>query len=113
MIVSLSWTGIRNYLLDSDDHQCPECKETGVSPDTLIPNRFLRGQAIKFKNECGSFKITENNVRSPVINKSDNEDNASLDNDKTEIDSEKSSELVKREESLEKNEIFSEASNNM
>ena len=48
----------------------------GVSPDTLIPNRFLRGQVLKYKNESGSFRVIENNVRSPVINKHDDiEDN--------------------------------------
>lgn len=43
--------GIRSLLLDSDNHECPSCKETGVSPDTLIPNRFLRLSVTKLKND--------------------------------------------------------------
>ena len=45
--------GIRNRLLESDSHECPECHEHSVSPDSLIPNRFLRTSVSKFKNDTG------------------------------------------------------------
>lgn len=35
-------SGIRTALLDSDQHTCPTCKQSDVSPDTLIANKFLR-----------------------------------------------------------------------
>ncbi|XP_026679056.1 E3 ubiquitin-protein ligase RBBP6 [Diaphorina citri] len=44
---------IRNLLLESDEHECPDCKEKDVSPDTLIPNRFLRNKVNDFKKEKG------------------------------------------------------------
>lgn len=43
-------------LLESEDHECPDCKEKDVSPDTLIPNRFLRNNVNNFKNETGYNK---------------------------------------------------------
>lgn len=45
-------------LLESEEHECPDCKEEGVSPDTLIPNRFLRNNVNNFKNETGYNKST-------------------------------------------------------
>lgn len=30
---------IRSVLLESEDHECPDCHEKDISPDTLIPNR--------------------------------------------------------------------------
>uniref|UniRef100_A0A8C3JY11 RBBP6 ligase n=1 Tax=Calidris pygmaea TaxID=425635 RepID=A0A8C3JY11_9CHAR len=33
---------IRTALLDSEEHACPTCHRTGVSPDALIANKFLR-----------------------------------------------------------------------
>lgn len=50
-------------LLESEDHECPDCKEKDVSPDTLIPNRFLRNNVNNFKNATGYNKST---VRQPV-----------------------------------------------
>jgi hypothetical protein len=49
-------------LLESEDHECPDCKEKDVSPDTLIPNRFLRNNVNNFRNETGYNKST---VRQP------------------------------------------------
>ena len=45
--------GIRQVLLESDNHECPECQEVDVSPDTLIPNRYLRRAVLNFKNQTG------------------------------------------------------------
>jgi hypothetical protein len=56
------YSGIRTVLLESEDHECPDCKEKDVSPDTLIPNRFLRNNVNNFKNETGYNKST---VRQP------------------------------------------------
>uniref|UniRef100_A0A069DY26 Putative e3 ubiquitin-protein ligase rbbp6 n=1 Tax=Panstrongylus megistus TaxID=65343 RepID=A0A069DY26_9HEMI len=49
---------IRNVLLESEDHQCPDCREKDVSPDTLIPNRFLRTAVGKFLNKTGYVRVT-------------------------------------------------------
>lgn len=35
-------TGIRTCLLESEEHVCPTCKQSDVSPDALIANKFLR-----------------------------------------------------------------------
>jgi hypothetical protein len=47
------YLGIRSILLESENHECPTCHETSVSPDTLIPNRYLRTSVNKFKNDTG------------------------------------------------------------
>lgn len=44
-------------LLESDNHECPECHETDVSPDTLIPNRYLRRAVMNFKNQTGYTRV--------------------------------------------------------
>lgn len=43
-------------LLESEEHECPDCNEKDVSPETLIPNRFLRNAVSNFKNETGYAK---------------------------------------------------------
>lgn len=52
--------GVRTSLLESEDSECPDCKEKNCSPGSLIPNRFLRNSVNVFKNETGytltSFK---------------------------------------------------------
>ncbi|KAG5887269.1 hypothetical protein JTB14_015706 [Gonioctena quinquepunctata] len=47
---------IRGVLLESEDHECPDCHEKDISPDTLIPNRFLRKSVANFKNTTGYVK---------------------------------------------------------
>ncbi|KAL6102518.1 rbbp6 [Pungitius sinensis] len=42
---------IRSALLDSEDHVCPTCGQSNVSPDTLIANKFLRQAVETFKKE--------------------------------------------------------------
>lgn len=44
---------IRTALLDSEDHVCPTCSQSDVSPDTLIANKFLRQAVNTFKKERG------------------------------------------------------------
>ena len=65
--------GIRNRLLESETHECPECHETQQSPDSLIPNRFLRNSVSKFRNDTGysgtkTWSETLNNLTKPVAN---------------------------------------------
>lgn len=50
-------SGIRTTLLESEDHECPDCHEKDISPATLIPNRFLRNSVSNFKNETGYHKV--------------------------------------------------------
>lgn len=45
--------GVRTALLESEDNECPDCKENGSSPGSLIPNRFLRNSVNAFKNRTG------------------------------------------------------------
>ncbi|CAH0564594.1 unnamed protein product [Brassicogethes aeneus] len=47
---------IRSALLESEDHECPDCREKDISPGTLIPNRFLRTSVANFKNTTGYVK---------------------------------------------------------
>ncbi|XP_045475836.1 E3 ubiquitin-protein ligase RBBP6 isoform X2 [Harmonia axyridis] len=47
---------IRFFLLESEDHECPDCHEKEISPGTLIPNRFLRKSVANFKNTTGYIK---------------------------------------------------------
>lgn len=42
VVLSHLFVGIRTSLLESDDHTCPTCHQTDVSPDALIANKFLR-----------------------------------------------------------------------
>lgn len=53
-------------LLESEDHQCPDCREKDVSPDTLIPNRFLRTAVGKFLNKTGYVRVTPVNNSTKV-----------------------------------------------
>ena len=43
-------------MLESEDHECPQCHSKHVSPDTLIPNRCLRTAVTNFRNETGYTK---------------------------------------------------------
>nr|XP_019958579.1 PREDICTED: E3 ubiquitin-protein ligase RBBP6-like isoform X2 [Paralichthys olivaceus] len=47
---------IRTTLLDSEEHVCPTCSQSDVSPDTLIANKFLRQAVNNFKKERGFSK---------------------------------------------------------
>lgn len=54
--------GVRTALLESEDNECPQtdCKEKGTSPNSLIPNRFLRNSVNTFQNETGYNKMRLN-----------------------------------------------------
>lgn len=44
------FSGIRTALLDSEEHICFTCKQSDVSPDNLIANKFLR--QVVLSNVC-------------------------------------------------------------
>ncbi|CAG02697.1 unnamed protein product, partial [Tetraodon nigroviridis] len=54
-------SGIRTALLDSDQHTCPTCKQSDVSPDTLIANKFLRQAVNTFQKDQGQSKSSTGN----------------------------------------------------
>uniref|UniRef100_A0A8C5H073 RING-type domain-containing protein n=3 Tax=Gouania willdenowi TaxID=441366 RepID=A0A8C5H073_GOUWI len=45
---------IRSALLDSQDHVCPTCNQTDVSPDSLFANKFLRQAVSSFDKDQGN-----------------------------------------------------------
>ncbi|XP_026210267.1 E3 ubiquitin-protein ligase RBBP6 isoform X2 [Anabas testudineus] len=47
---------IRTTLLDSEEHVCPTCGQSDVSPDTLIANKFLRQAVNNYRKEQGHTK---------------------------------------------------------
>ncbi|XP_028027137.1 E3 ubiquitin-protein ligase RBBP6-like isoform X3 [Bombyx mandarina] len=64
---------IRGALLESEDHECPDCREKEISPTTLIPNRFLRNSVSSFRNQTGYSRraphrpsVTPAQARAPI-----------------------------------------------
>lgn len=58
-IIHLSILGIRNALLESEENECPDCHGKEISPETLIPNRYLRNAVNGFKDKTGYSKRIE------------------------------------------------------
>ncbi|KAK3583584.1 hypothetical protein CHS0354_039402 [Potamilus streckersoni] len=58
---------IRNALLETEEHICPTCGESEISPDRLISNRFLRTAISNFYNETGNIVKTTHVIAPPVI----------------------------------------------
>ncbi|XP_055916777.1 E3 ubiquitin-protein ligase RBBP6 isoform X2 [Eupeodes corollae] len=58
---------VRTALLESEENECPDCKEKGTSPGSLIPNRFLRSSVNTFKNETGYERRRKNNGVHEVV----------------------------------------------
>ncbi|XP_054848345.1 E3 ubiquitin-protein ligase RBBP6 [Eublepharis macularius] len=56
---------IRTSLLESEEHTCPTCHQTDVSPDALIANKFLRQAVNNFKNETGYTKRLRKQAQPP------------------------------------------------
>jgi hypothetical protein len=56
LVLNQFYLGIRTFLLESEEHECPDCSEKDVSPESLIPNRYLRNAVLNFKNETGYAK---------------------------------------------------------
>lgn len=58
---------IRGALLESEDHECPDCREKEIAPTTLIPNRFLRNSVSSFRNQTGySRRMPHRPAAAPV-----------------------------------------------
>lgn len=55
---------VRTALLESDENECPDCKEKGTSPGSLIPNRFLRNAVAAFLAES-SNSLSRNTAPEP------------------------------------------------
>lgn len=74
----LSILGIRNALLESEENECPDCHGKEISPETLIPNRYLRNAVNTFKDKTGYNKreegikeklpVTKDQISVPQIN---------------------------------------------
>nr|XP_043883662.1 E3 ubiquitin-protein ligase RBBP6-like [Solea senegalensis] len=58
---------IRTALLDSEEHICFTCKQSDVSPDNLIANKFLRQAVNNFKNETGYTKRSRKQVQHATL----------------------------------------------
>ena len=43
-------SGLRNSILETEEHICPLCQEAGVSPDSLIANMWLRQYITTYEN---------------------------------------------------------------
>ncbi len=61
------FTGIRNALLETEEHICPTCGKSEISPDSLIPNRVLRTSISGFHNGTGTIVKTTHVKAQPVI----------------------------------------------
>ncbi|XP_075580803.1 E3 ubiquitin-protein ligase RBBP6-like [Pelecanus crispus] len=57
---------IRTALLESEEHTCPTCHQTDVSPDSLIANKFLRQAVNNFKNGTGYTKRLHTQIQQQV-----------------------------------------------
>lgn len=58
-MINLLFAGIRNKLLETEDHICPSCDSMDVSPDGLIANQMLRRAVTNFQNETGYTKVVQ------------------------------------------------------
>ena len=66
---------VRTALLESEDNECPDCKEKGTTPGSLIPNRFLRNAVSAFhaesSNVLGRDKQSKKTFIVQLTNKTD------------------------------------------
>ena len=54
----ISAVGVRNGMVESEDHRCPICNEPDQSPAQLIANKFLRTAVRNYENETDYRKVT-------------------------------------------------------
>lgn len=71
------FTGIRTKLIESEQHECPSCHAVNQSPDSLLPNRYLRNLVLRFKSNSKNSNSnanvpTENSVSSVPHSSSNN-----------------------------------------
>lgn len=89
---------VRTSLLESEDSECPDCKEKNCSPGSLIPNRFLRNSVNAFKNETGYNKsaakpaAVKNEEKPPVEKEVEKKPVAEVEPEETEVKPEKQKE---------------------
>ncbi|KQS63102.1 uncharacterized protein Dere_GG22940, isoform B [Drosophila erecta] len=82
---------VRTSLLESEDSECPDCKEKNCSPGSLIPNRFLRNSVNAFKNETGYNKsavkpaAVKNEEKPPLEKEVEEKPVAEAEPEKTEV----------------------------
>ncbi|KAM6395600.1 E3 ubiquitin-protein ligase RBBP6-like [Rhynochetos jubatus] len=48
---------VRTALLESEEHRCPTCHQTKVSPDALVANKSLRKAVNNFQNVTGYTRL--------------------------------------------------------
>ncbi|KAH8291319.1 hypothetical protein KR054_010566 [Drosophila jambulina] len=91
---------VRTSLLESEDSECPDCKEKNCSPGSLIPNRFLRNSVNAFKNETG-YKISAvksvKNDEKPAVEKKEVEEKPPLKEEEAEPEKPEKTEEPKEE----------------
>lgn len=68
MLVLLFVPGVRQVLLDSENHECPTCHETDISPDNLIPTRALRASVKNHLNKTAMKSRGRANAQAVVVN---------------------------------------------
>ncbi|XP_064886714.1 E3 ubiquitin-protein ligase RBBP6-like isoform X1 [Columba livia] len=56
---------IRTALLESEEHTCPVCHQTDVSPDSLVANKILRQAVNNFRNGTGYSKQIQQQQQLP------------------------------------------------
>ncbi|KAK2543927.1 hypothetical protein Q9966_002776 [Columba livia] len=56
---------IRTALLESEEHTCPVCHQTDVSPDSLVANKILRQAVKNFRNGTGYSKQIQQQQQLP------------------------------------------------
>lgn len=77
-------------MLDSDNNHCPDCDEKDVSPETLIPNRFLRGRATEFLNRTG-YKGGHSSAARQTVTENTTNDQFKIDQSAASVKNENSS----------------------
>lgn len=59
---------IRSCLLESEEHECPDCHEKDISPGTLIPNRCVHALIMIFVVCSYDFLLLFRYLRNSVLN---------------------------------------------
>ena len=62
IVVVFHSPGVRDAILDTEDHMCPSCHDVDISPDRLIANKSLRTAVMNFLNETGYSKIKKKHM---------------------------------------------------
>lgn len=49
--------------MESEENECPDCHGKEISPETLIPNRYLRNAVNSFKDKTGYSNKRMDHIR--------------------------------------------------